>query len=330
MLQELDTSRQLILAGLGDLQELDMGNDFYHLPHQSLAGGLERLMKCYICLVHQARNGSYPTSQMIRDLGHDLSAIQDAILRDYYNVNGRSLLNTELAFVRDDRLLQQIIHILSDFGKFARYYNLDVVTGKQNISIDPSEEWGSLERDIEDPTPYLADGSQDALYRDYYPRVHSKIIAKIERFTRAIALQFTLGGHGGKLRQFSTCFDCFRNLRDEQLGTTDYRRSVKVLRREHRNWTMRTPEQLADSPWPKQTVSRAEFSDTWPFRAAEVTIECRDKIVLVVNIHGFDFALNGVAAGHLNLPFPHDAGEALIGKSVGPFIDMARRLGEND
>ena len=210
MIQELDTSQQLILTGLGDLQEIDMGNDFYHLPHQSLASGLERLMKCYICLVHEARNGSYPTFQTIRNLGHDLSALKNAILSDYYNVNGRTLLNKELAFVRDDVLLQRIIHILSEFGKFARYYNLDVVTGNQNIPINPSEEWQLLEQDIEDPTPYLADGSKDSLYRHYYPRVHTKIIAKIERFIRAIALQFTLGSHGGKLQQFSTYFNSDR------------------------------------------------------------------------------------------------------------------------
>ena len=30
---ELETSVKLIRAGFGALQEIDMGNDFYHLPH---------------------------------------------------------------------------------------------------------------------------------------------------------------------------------------------------------------------------------------------------------------------------------------------------------
>ncbi len=45
---KLEASRQLIRAGFGELQEIDMANTFYHLPHQLLASGFERLMKCYI------------------------------------------------------------------------------------------------------------------------------------------------------------------------------------------------------------------------------------------------------------------------------------------
>ena len=31
--EELKISRDLIKAGFGGLQEIDMSNDFYHLPH---------------------------------------------------------------------------------------------------------------------------------------------------------------------------------------------------------------------------------------------------------------------------------------------------------
>ena len=47
---KLETSREPIRAGFGELQEIDMANTFYHLPHQLLASGFERLMKCYIVL----------------------------------------------------------------------------------------------------------------------------------------------------------------------------------------------------------------------------------------------------------------------------------------
>ena len=43
--EELRTSHQLIVAGLGELQEINMGEDFYHLPHLLLASGLERYTK---------------------------------------------------------------------------------------------------------------------------------------------------------------------------------------------------------------------------------------------------------------------------------------------
>ena len=60
LFEELESSRDLIKSGFGHLQEIDMGNTFYHLPHQLMASGLERFMKCYVLLIHDGRHGSYP------------------------------------------------------------------------------------------------------------------------------------------------------------------------------------------------------------------------------------------------------------------------------
>ena len=56
LLDELETSRELLKSGFGHLQEIDMGSTFYHLPHQLLASGFERLMKCASPLFARARN----------------------------------------------------------------------------------------------------------------------------------------------------------------------------------------------------------------------------------------------------------------------------------
>ena len=66
LLEELETSRELIRSGFGHLQEIDMTNTFYHLPHQLLASGFERLMKCYISLVYDGQYGSYPDEKYIK------------------------------------------------------------------------------------------------------------------------------------------------------------------------------------------------------------------------------------------------------------------------
>ena len=57
-----------------------------------------------------------------------------------------------------------------------------------------------------------------------------------------------------------------------------------------------------------------------------MTLERRDELFCVVNIEGYAFALNGAAASRFQLPLPHYAGVAVLGKSVGPFIDMALSL----
>ena len=192
LLDELETSRKLLTSGFGHLQEIDMGNTFYNLPHQLLASGFERLMKCYIAVVHKGRDGAYPDRAAMKSLGHDLESLLETICTKHYGGTQRPLVQQDLAFIRTDPVLNDCVRILSLFGKMGRYYNLDVVAGASHGPIDPKGEWEALESRVEDPIPYL--GNLERLHRDYYPRVNSALIARMERLVRAIAMQFTLGG----------------------------------------------------------------------------------------------------------------------------------------
>ena len=321
---ELDTSNKLIRTGFGSLQEIDMANDFYHLPHLLIASGLERLMKCYISLVYQGQTGAFPDQTFMKSLGHDLVCLHDKIRNKYYGGATRQLIKKELTYLETDSTLRDCIKILSLFGKFGRYYNLDVVAGSTHSLTDPIDEWKKLECLIEDPNPFIND--TESLYRDYYPRVHSKLISKLERLVRAISLQFTVGDHVdqlGYLSQMSSVFTNFRNLKDEELGTIDYRQSVRILKQEEKNWIKRTEHEIVDGQWPTQTVLKEKFQNEWPFRTDRVIVELREQLFAIVNIEGYAFALNGAATSHLNLPCPHAAGMAVLGKSVGSFIEIA-------
>lgn len=326
---ELELAKNLIIYGFGELQEIRMDNDFYHLPQLLLASGLERLMKCYFCLVHEARNGQYPDTKFLKRIGHDLKKLKQTLVADYYSVNNRPFLVQDLEYLKNDPLLDKIIHILSEFGQKARYYNLDIITGSQQPPIDPKSEWEELEKQIEDPAPYISEDSMNALYQDYYPWVNAKIIAKLERLCRAITMQFTLGGHGGKLQQFYGILSSFITMKDEDFGKNDYRRSVKYLQRSKDKWSKRNKEDVLSSGWPSAVLTKKEFSGDWPFRFDEVIIECREKLFCIINIAEYDFALNGAAKDRFGYPYPHDAGIAILGKSIGPFIDMALSLSKN-
>ena len=211
---ELETSRELLKSGFGHLQEIDMGNTFYHLPHQLLASGFERLMKCYIAVVRKGRDGTYPDRKSMQSLGHDLESLLETICTEHYGGTQRPLLQQDLEFIRTDTVLKDSVRILSLFGKMGRYYNLDVVAGASHEPMDPKVEWEALESRVEDPNPYLSD--TERLHRDYYPRVHRALIARMERLVRAIAMQFTLGGHAdpaGEISKLSVVYTEFRNLR---------------------------------------------------------------------------------------------------------------------
>ena len=327
LLEELETSHELIKAGFGSLQEIDMDNTFYHLPHQLMASGFERLMKCYISLVYEGQKGSYPDEKYMKRLGHDLKALLKKICTEFYGGKTRPLVQQEFDFITTDSTLQECIRILSLFGKQGRYYNLDIVAGSSQNPINPREEWESLEASIEDITPFLDD--TESLYRDYYPRVHSQLIAKMERLTRAIALQFTIGDHAdqyGRLRQASGIYSEFRNLRDEELGTIDYRRSVQILKQEEENWIKRSEQEIVNGKWPTRIITKTEFGEEWPFRTDRVIVECQNNMFCIIHINGYAFGLNGAARSHLKIPCPHAAGLAVLGKSIGPFIDMAFEL----
>ena len=90
--------------------------------------------------------------------------------------------------------------------------------------------------------PVWSASDPELLYRDYYPRVNRCLIGRMERLVRAIAMQFTLGGHAdprGEIRQLAGSYTEFRNLRDDDFGTVDCRRSVQVLRRNDDRWIKR-------------------------------------------------------------------------------------------
>ena len=74
-------------------------------------------------------------------------------------------------------------------------------------------------------------------------------------------------------------------------------------------------------------IPKDEFEGDWPFRVDRVIVERRGKIFYIANIGGFAFALNGAARSHFNIPDPHDAGVAVLGKSISAFISMASTLG---
>jgi len=319
---ELETALNLIKTGFCELQEMNSRYEGFHLPQQLIASGFERLFKCYFCLVYKARNGNYPDPGFLKKLGHDLEKLKGILVDDYFSTNNRPQLCDDLEFLRNDSLLNSIIHILSEFGQKARYYNLDIITGSKSQSIDPQKEWEKLKTKFAEPNPDTP-FNYDAHEMDFLPRFNAEIISKLERMARAIAMQFTLGGHGEDLRQMSSTIAEFRNLRNEEFGTVDYRNSVKKVKEQ---WVKRSKEEVLNSPWPSRVISKDLFGGEWPFRFDEVLIECRDDLFCVINIAGHDFALNGATKSRFEYPDPHDAGVAILGKSMGPFIDMAFSL----
>ena len=128
--EELQTSLELLKSGFGHLQEIDMGRTFYHLPHQLMASGFERLMKCYISLVYKGRHGSFPDVSTRKSLGHNLVSLLNKIRTDWYGGTHRPLLEQDLEFITNDKIVNECIRILSHFGQKGHSNSQDVASGK--------------------------------------------------------------------------------------------------------------------------------------------------------------------------------------------------------
>ena len=335
---ELETAAKLIQLGFGEFQNLDWGNDFYYLPFQLLSSGFERLMKCHICLGHHERHNTYPDSKYLKSCGgkggHDLLELKQTILSSYFATHHIPVLQEDLDLLTNDKDLDRLIYLLSEFGKCARYHNLDIVTSAVKPSINAKMLWEEYENDIVTSNPTLlqklSDHDTEEEVLDYTKRQN---LIKLEQFARAICRQFTIGRLGKKAQQFSGVLHPFILLKDTELGNRNYRKETTRYKEKERKVHTRTLfdelQRKTNKRYRHAMVKKEEFAGDWPFYHDEVIIECREKHWCVVTIDNKDYALNGSAQGRYKLEGVHEAGMAILGKSVTPFIEMALKLGED-
>lgn len=334
---ELLTAFRLIEIGFGEFQNLDLANDFYHLPFQLVSSGFERLMKCHICFGYHEKNNSYPDSKYLKRCGgrngHDLIELKNNILKSYFSTCNIPVLKKDINFLSSDKELGELLYLLSEFGKYARYYNLDVVTSEAKPSIDVKSLWTNIENSIYTANPELLKKAMSIeCEKEALDSVQRLIIIKLELFVRAICRQFTIGKLGTKALQFSSVLHPFIMLRDKELGNRDYRKKTTRYKEQKRSSHKRNFIDKFNRKFNKcykhKLLNRKEFNGEWPFYHDSVIIECREKHWCVVTIDGNDYALNGSAKARYKLEDAHDAGMAVLGKSIGPFINMALKLGE--
>lgn len=105
----------------------------YYQAFLSLSTGIERLLKLLIIYEYKINNqGAFPDNKQLKEKGHNLYEMFKMIAPD----------------ALEDELNNLLIKFLSDFAMTTRYYNLDVLTGKQFKSLNPLEEWSVLEEKI--------------------------------------------------------------------------------------------------------------------------------------------------------------------------------------
>jgi len=221
LIQELHTAIGLAQFGLGSLQKIDGSNDFYHLPLLLLAGAKERLLKVILSIHSKSQTGSYPTIQEMKNFGHDLEKIlQEVTEPSLFGaawVSSPGAGKTDHDFLTQDQHYQEMVSILSYFGRYGRYANLDFIAGQPQAQDSPQTRWQLMEKKIlssinlPQPTSY----EEQAHARQ---QINRQVMMTLERAFRALARWFTLGGGKPDAAIHSSLLMPFLNLRDEDLG----------------------------------------------------------------------------------------------------------------
>jgi hypothetical protein len=186
LLEEFETSYKLIKLGLGELQNLNGDNSFYFLPFQLLSQGFERYMKAYICVSHNHKHNKLPTHKYLKGIGHDLEKLIKEILENYYLKFDRPQFTLDYSFLNSNSDLKELLYILSEFGKLARYYNFDLITDNERIGIDTKGLWEKFENKIlttEDLKKLFGSESD----HEVYFKISNHIVIVFEKFISALS-----------------------------------------------------------------------------------------------------------------------------------------------
>ena len=237
--EELRTSVRLIELGLGEIQNLGKADSFRHLPFQLLSSGIERLLKCHICFGFFEQNRRLPSFNKLKNCGgrsgHDLIELHKEVAKNYFN-KPVPALKQDFEYISSETKLHTMLELLSEFGKYSRYYNLDIVTGAEKPSRNVEGEWRIFETDIalehDGIVNKLSDINTAGYANDF---INRQIVILVEKYIRAIARQYTIGGLGQKAKQHSSVLMYFITLKDEKLGTTNYREEITRYKNQKRS-----------------------------------------------------------------------------------------------
>jgi hypothetical protein len=228
LINEVDTSVKLLKKGMSELQSINGANDFYYVPFLLLSSGYERLIKCLLCLASMDKNGKIKKLPFKKT--HDLIGLLDKLLSVCKQKNYSSKFpdaKKDIDMLSNDKHLRNIISILSEFAQSSRYYNLDIVLKGKSKYKDPKAAWEEEELNIfQNKEDFLKRLNKENL-DDIYKEINRKFIVSLEKFTRALARLFTLADFGDFAKQVSSVVYGYLTLRDEELGTRDYRDSEK-------------------------------------------------------------------------------------------------------
>ena len=227
VLIEIENSIKYLRNGLSELQKITPTNDFYDPTLLFLSSGLERLFKTMLCLNFKEVNGRLPTRNEIWNYrqGHDIEFLKSEVEKICIPIN-RSFTEMDYELITNDSLINSICKTLSEFAQRSRYFNMNVILGNEQ-NFDSKEEWEELEtlvlKDFYGENEFYKKLGDFDLLDGIYEKANELLVSKLEEFLRAITRQFIFGNFSSESKTFVFQIESFTNIKDDQIGKTDYR-----------------------------------------------------------------------------------------------------------
>ena len=226
LIVEVRTSILYLRIGLGEIQKISGDNDFYHPVMVFLSGGLERLLKTMLCLHFEEVNNRLPNQNEIwnNPKGHDIEFLKGKVEQIVIPIDRNFGLN-DYEIITADPLINRICKSLSEYGKHGRYFNLDAILGHAQ-EFNAQGEWENIETQV--LKEFFGEDKYNKLIADpdkldlIYETSNKILTSKLETFFRALTKQFILGNFSSKSKQFRFEIQDFINIKEEDLGKTDY------------------------------------------------------------------------------------------------------------
>ena len=319
---ELGNSCKQLIAGLKELQTSVQDTDYYFIAFQLIDNGFERLLKCAICYGWLKKNNSFPKTKDIKNgsTGHDINLLLTMYLERYFSQKTQGLVD-DYKYLSSNNDVKSILESLSEFGNYARYHNLNVVTGEKNIT-DIKEIWNKMEMDhITQNDDLYKKMFVEPDYKAVQQSVTKYLVCIIERITRSIVRQFTLGELGDEPKKYIGDYSHFLSLTDSTIGKTNYFEKFYLKK-------IDIPTDYSKNINNKTfVIKESECIELWPFKnTKEIILEKINEYYIFIIINNKKYALNGFTASKYKLPFPHDCGESFVGRSIGYFINVAQNM----
>lgn len=332
LIEELETANNLIQLGLGEIQNLNYLNDFHFLPFQLLSQGIERFFKSYICLAYFNIHSEFPLSKNLSHDGHNLiKLLDDEIISKYFTKIPPLQYEYDYDFLKKSVELKSFLYIISEFGRFGRYYNFDVICGRDiSNNKNPADLWESFQRDLH---------VKNDNHLEWHSEIARHVVIIIEKLIAALSRQIIFNNLGSEAKslgylvasEFGLIYsDEFSTSQSRKFGEKDYRKYTTRYKateiRRHKRTSADEHERIHDPEYKSVKITKQDYDKKWPFYADEVIVECRKKHWCIITIDGYDYALNGAASSYYKLDFPHESGVAIVGVSMSDFLQIALSL----